>query len=210
MNNKRIHIASYSLRILLLVFWLYVAMDKLWDLSAFHVALLRQPLPELWSDILFIALPLIELGLSLLFVFSSKRYPFLLSTVLMLLFTLYIGLGVAGLYSEQPCGCASAFSSLSWSQHLMVNIVLFALSILGWYLTGPTAPIEPVHSDYSRSIGMTIPLIVLSMGRNYRLVPIIRIRFPRRFALFPGWAGVVLNYDTCAYPVQSIAEAKDR
>lgn len=47
-NTK--HIAQYSIRIFLMVFWLYVALGKLWDLPAFHRSLLRQPFPDSWAD----------------------------------------------------------------------------------------------------------------------------------------------------------------
>lgn len=211
MNKKLTHIAHYSLRIFLMVFWLYVAMDKLWDLPGFHRALLSQPFPDVWADVLYIGLPLIELGLSMLFIFSRQRLPFLLSALLMFLFTLYIGLGTIGLYAERPCGCASVFSGLSWTHHFIINIVLLSLSILGRYLTGPTAPIEPGRTYYSEHIwDIFHRMMALFALGIYQQTVIIRKRFPRRFAPFPGWAGVVLNYDTCAYPVKSIAEAKDR
>lgn len=45
MKTKTVYIVHYTIHIFLMVFWLYVALDKLWDLPAFHHSLLRQPFP---------------------------------------------------------------------------------------------------------------------------------------------------------------------
>lgn len=167
MNPTRRHIALYSMQLFLMLFWLYVAIDKLWSLSEFHTALLRQPFPDSWAAILYWLLPFIELALGLALVMSAPRYnnrhaakindvgisrlmlrtAFLLSAILLSIFTLYIALGVLGLYPKRPCGCASVFKSINWNQHLLVNLFLLALSILGWYLTGPTAPVDRAHRN---------------------------------------------------------------
>lgn len=179
------HITEYSIRIFLMVFWLYVALDKLWDLPGFHRALLKQPFPDAWADILYWVLPLAELGLSLLFLFSKIRYAYLLSAVLMLAFTIYIGLGVAGLYAKRPCGCASVFSGLSWDWHLLANTVLLGLSILGRFLCGSPAPTDHGKEQYAHA-GRSQPTLSTIAIPLYDGVFFIRRRFPRRFAPFPG------------------------
>lgn len=179
------HITSHSLHILLMLFWLYVALDKLWDLPNFHRALLKQPFPNAWADVLYWALPIAELGLAILFVLTRKGYTYLLSAFLMLSFTIYIGLGVAGVYATRPCGCASVFGGLSWDWHLLVNIVLLGLSILGRFLSGSSESTDREQGQYANAVGRQPMLSTVA-------VPIhdggffIRIRFPRRFALFPG------------------------
>lgn len=185
MKTRIRHITLHSLHIFLMVFWLYVALDKLWDLPNFHRALLKQPFPDTWADVLYWALPLGELGLALLFVLSRKRYIYLLSAFLMLSFTIYIGLGVAGVYSQRPCGCASVFGGLSWDWHLLVNTVLLGLSILGRFLSGSPEPTDRGQEQYanagrSQSRLSTVAVPIYDGGF------FIRIRFPRRFALFPG------------------------
>lgn len=186
MNTKTIHIAPYSIRIFLMVFWLYVALDKLWNLGGFHVALLRQPFPDSWANTLYWSLPLAELSLALLFPLQKGRLSFMLSATLLLIFSLYIGMGVLGFYPERPCGCASVFSRLTWEWHLVVNVVLFSLSILGWYLTGPTSPMDNRGIRHKRSM-MLFRAFMLPVAVPVYLVFIVSIRrFPRRFAVFPG------------------------
>src|SRR5690606_38854251 len=118
-----------------MIFWLYVALDKLWNLQGFHLSLLKQPFPHWGADVLFWLLPTIELGIALLMLRRSQTLPYLLSTLLMLAFTVYIGLGIAGLFAKRPCSCASIFRGMSWERHLIVNIGLLGISIYGYYLS---------------------------------------------------------------------------
>lgn len=187
MKKDVLHIAPYSIQLLLLVFWLYVALDKLSNLDGFHAALLRQPFPDRWADTLNWVLPAAEVivGISLIF-HQAKRLAFLSSALLLLVFSVYIALGVASLYAQRPCGCASVFNGLSWEWHLVVNLTLFSLSILGWYLTGPTTPMD------ERGIRSKRPLVLFHAFMMLLAVPVYFIfvsiakRFPRRFAVFPG------------------------
>ncbi len=201
------HIILYSIRTFLLVFWLYVALDKLWEPSAFRAALLRQPFPDPWADVLYWLLPVGELILGLLFLIPTRKrfrhilspLPFLLSAFLMLAFTMYIGLGVAGFYAQRPCGCASVFSGISWAWHLVINIVLLGLSIVGYHLISSHTPTDsngPKHKEQQSSFHPFILLI--SVPLNHILV-VIGKRFPRRFAVFPG-RPVCLNLN-CTFVV---------
>lgn len=212
MRTKATYIAQFVIRVFLMVFWLYVALDKLWDLPAFRRALLRQPFPDRWAEMLFWSLPLLELAIALGFLVSGKKcvktpptqkhsfrhlanlglstpLPYLLSTVLLFVFTLYIGLGVAGIYAQKPCGCASVFHSLSWEQHLLANIVLCSLSILGWYLTGPTSPMDNHRTGRKRSIRLFRALAKLGRATAPVASTAFSNRFPRKFAPFPALAG---------------------
>lgn len=186
MKKKIRHITSNSIHIFMIVFWLFVATDKLWNLETFHSALLKQPFPSLWADTLYWSLPIGELIIGLLFIGQYRRLAYLLSAILLFIFSIYISLGVIGVYSKRPCGCASVFNELSWHWHLIVNIILFSLSILGWYLTGPTNPIDnnpdkctvqPI--SYKKFF---VLLIIFFRTEFCRLRKI----FPKKFALFPG------------------------
>ncbi|WP_144062626.1 hypothetical protein [Sphingobacterium paucimobilis] len=95
------HITFYSIRIFLMVFWLYVAMDKLWD----------------WP--------------------------------------------------------------------LLVNLLLLGLSILGWYLTGPTAPMV-AYTRSKRQVILFIQYPISIMVPMYRLILVRTKVFKRRFAPFPA------------------------
>ncbi len=148
-------------------------------------ALLRQPLPSSWAKPLSLTLPAIELATGILLAGRYKKIGLLLSIALLSSFSVYIALGLLNLYPQKPCGCASVFESLSWEWHLVVNMVLFTLSILGWYLTGPTSPMES-YEKKDLSIGFTftppIPLGIVILC----LCHTSQKHFPRKFALFPA------------------------
>src|SRR5690606_20264799 len=187
MKHNARHITLYSIRTFLMAFWLYVALDKLWEPNGFRAALLRQPFPASWADVLYWLLPVGELFLGLLFLLPAiKRFhrilsplPYLLSALLMFAFTVYIGLGVAGFYAQRPCGCASVFSRLSWTWHLVVNIFLLSLSIVGWRLAISGTSIGRNESDHNKWLSsfLLFPLCFY-VQINCRFVS-IRHRFPR-------------------------------
>lgn len=106
MKTRALHITHHSIRIFLMLFWLYVALDKLWDLPQFHQALVSQPFPDQWANVLYWLLPVTELGTALLFIpnyhlnsrHSEKRsdvgiwnlstsLPYILSATLLLIFS---------------------------------------------------------------------------------------------------------------------------
>ncbi|NGM60465.1 hypothetical protein G5B30_00915 [Sphingobacterium sp. SGG-5] len=178
--------------ILLIVFWLYVALDKLWNLDGFHASLLKQPFPNWWADVLFWLLPLIELGVAAAFIRPLRRpgltlfaffNPFLLSSLLMFVFTVYIGLGVAGIYAKRPCSCASVFRSMSWERHLIVNIALLGISLYGYYLSrkdsNDNGSMKSGSTSFppSDSDNLISGLFVFMSFQKW---------FCRTFALFPG------------------------
>jgi hypothetical protein len=192
MKTRASHITVTCIRIFMTLFWAFAALDKLWDLQNFRIALTKQPFADWWAGILFWLVPLMELGIMLLFALHSSKIktykffdPFLLSTLLLTVFTVYIGLGIAGLYAQKPCGCASVFRGLSWNWHLVINLLLLFLSILGWYLNGPTTPMAGCKR-YKRKLILFFVRILLITVPTY-IVMLLRAKtFKMRFALFPA------------------------
>ncbi|MFC7524144.1 MauE/DoxX family redox-associated membrane protein [Parapedobacter sp. GCM10030251] len=192
MNKHRKHIAKrhitkgliFIVRLTLVVLWVPVAADKLWDLKGFHSVLLRQPIPDWWAGILFWLLPLLELLAAVLIAWRKNRrrnhQGMWFSGVLMLGFTLFILFGVLGWYEKRPCGCGSVISGLSWENHLWFNTVFFLLSVLGiWFTRAHAARRRP----YRRPIRLFFRQRAVSIRRFCRL-PMLHMRFPRKFAVF--------------------------
>ena len=186
------HNIQHRIRIFLMLFWLYVAIDKLWDLSLFHQALVKQPFPDWWADILIWALPAIELIISLLFLGKPLKIErilllsaYRLSSILLVVFTIYIGLGVIGLYSERPCGCASIFAGVPWMWHLLINLILLALSLTGLKGINSTKAFRTLKTC-RRQVKLFVPYI-LQLAVAVFMLLIIRFKvYKRRFAPFPG------------------------
>lgn len=130
MNRKR---TSLQLICLLLVsLWVYTAVSKLQEPEVFQAQLHLQPFPERVADLLVWLLPLVELVAAVL-LFSKRNWAagLGLSFVLMLLFTGYVALVLAGAWGYVPCACGGVISSLDWKQHLLFNLFFTALAGTG-------------------------------------------------------------------------------
>lgn len=133
-TNKNINIIYGLLRIVMLLFWIYVGIDKVWQLNAFKIALTQQPTISYFAPVLFWLLPILEVSLGLLLAFPSQKvqsWGWKASILLISVFTVYIALGVLDVYEQKPCMCSSFLSNVSWNTHLVINSVILALSILG-------------------------------------------------------------------------------
>jgi hypothetical protein len=68
----------------------------------------------------------------LLFFESTVAYGYLLSFLLLLLFTAYILLMFL-LSPYLPCSCGGLIESLSWTQHIFLNVAFMGISLLLFY-----------------------------------------------------------------------------
>ncbi|TWI16810.1 methylamine utilization protein MauE [Sphingobacterium siyangense] len=136
-RNKKSNMIYKIIRAAMILFWVYVGMDKLWQLGAFKIALEQQPLISYLAPVIYWLLPLMEIGVGVLLAIPSARlraWGWKVSTILILVFSIYIGLGVLNVYEKKPCMCTSFLSNISWIKHLFVNLVILGLSITGWRL----------------------------------------------------------------------------
>lgn len=157
MNKKAKNIIAYSISIFLIIFWLYVGLEKASSWKNFQLSLQQQPLPTWSVGILYWLLPLAEMLTGTLLAFRSnklQRLGYWGSILLLSAFTIFIGLGVAGVYEKRPCTCASIFNAISWEWHLVINAILLALSILGLYVTGQTPTAPTALKPYRRRIAL--------------------------------------------------------
>lgn len=123
------------LTVLLLCLWIPVSIDKLLNFELFRNGILRQPFSDTLAYVVVYSLPVLEvLTVVLLLLPKLRLYGFLLSTVLMTAFTVYIGIALAGAWEKLPCGCGSVISGLSWKQHLIFNVFFLLISGYGLYI----------------------------------------------------------------------------
>jgi len=136
-GNKTGNIIYKFIRAAMILFWVYVGMEKLWQLGAFKIALDQQPLISYLAPVLYWLLPLIEIGVGVLLGLTSARlrgWGWKVSTLLIIVFSIYIGLGILNVYDRKPCMCTSFLSNISWTTHLIFNLIILGLSITGWLL----------------------------------------------------------------------------
>jgi len=129
-RNLTIEIIS-SLLILLFV---YTAISKLFDYTAFKNVLSRSPLIASKAGIVALALPITEGLVSLLlFVPRTRLWGFYGSVAIMSVFTLYLAYMI-NFTPKLPCSCGGVLKQMTWNQHLIFNIFFLALSIAGLVL----------------------------------------------------------------------------
>lgn len=165
MNKNIKHIIATSIGIFLIIFWLFVGLEKAWGWQNFRISLQQQPLPEWSIGVLFWLVPLIEIVTGILLAFQNRklqRLGYWGSILLLTAFSIFIGLGVAGFYEKRPCTCSSIFNEMSWEGHLVVNIVLLGISITGLRLSRPEV-ISPGDSGrYTKSVQLFLLFILLT------------------------------------------------
>ena len=121
---------------LLIILFFYTATSKLLDVKEFQRQLANQTLPG-WSKIpLLWIIPVAELLLSLLLIIPTTRTTgFYGSSVLMLLFTGYIGLVLLNVFDRVPCSCSSLIRNMGFGAHFLFNLFFLTVSIVGIYMS---------------------------------------------------------------------------
>ena len=119
----------------LVFLYLYTGLSKYYSINVFQVVLNKSILLKPYSIFLSLTLPGFELLLVLLLAIPiTRRIGFNISAYLLSLFTIYL-LYMIKFSPTLPCSCGGIISQLSWTQHILLNILLIVLSIYGSILT---------------------------------------------------------------------------
>jgi len=119
---------------LLILLFVYTAISKLLDFTAFKNVLSRSPLIGGKAAVVALALPIAEgLVVGLLFFPKTRLRGFYGSSALMIMFTLYLAYMIS-FTPHLPCSCGGVLKQMTWSQHLVFNIFFLLLSLTGLVL----------------------------------------------------------------------------
>lgn len=119
-----------SVAYLLAFLWLYAAISKLIDWDHFKWEMHNQVLPGFLKDWLIVLLPMTELAVTMmLFIDRTASAAIWLSFFMLTFFTVYITLVIGNAFSYVPCSCGGILSSLTWTEHLLFNLVFIALTL---------------------------------------------------------------------------------
>lgn len=119
---------------LLVLLFVYTATSKLTDFEKYSGQMYNQPLPHSLSQVLIWAVPLAELVTAALLLTSRyRRVGLWFSFLLMMIFSIYVGLILANTFRYVPCSCAGIFQRMSWKTHLIVNMALTVTALLGCF-----------------------------------------------------------------------------
>ena len=134
---KKDTILQLSAGLLMLLFF-YTALSKVLDFKRFRFTLRTSPLIASSANILTWAIPITELVVCvLLFIPYLRLKGFYFSTLLMFLFTAYVGYML--LFSSRlPCSCGGVISEMGWNAHLWFNLAFTILAASSIYLSKRT------------------------------------------------------------------------
>ncbi|SEW15483.1 MauE/DoxX family redox-associated membrane protein [Chitinophaga arvensicola] len=122
--------------ILITLLFVYTATSKILDFKGFVGAMNNQPMDNRWTPLLVILIPAAEYIASILLFFRpTRKFAFLMSTIMMFVFTVYVGVILSkAVYSRVPCSCGGVFPQIGWGPHLFINIAFTAISFWGYVL----------------------------------------------------------------------------
>lgn len=115
---------------LLIFLWVYAAVIKLIDFDRSRGEMLSQPLAPWLEKILVWLVPLAELFTAFLLLFiRTKLYGLVLSSLLLISFSIYIALVINSIFNRIPCSCGGVLKNMSWETHLVFNLCFLALAL---------------------------------------------------------------------------------
>ncbi len=119
---------------LIAILFVYAAISKLLDYGTFRLQLSQSPFITGFANLIVWALPVIEITISLLLTFPALRlFGLYASLFLLSLFTAYL-VAMLNFSYYIPCSCGGVLSSLSWKQHIVLNIAFIVLSATSIHL----------------------------------------------------------------------------
>jgi uncharacterized membrane protein YphA (DoxX/SURF4 family) len=116
---------------LLIILFIYAALNKLSDFELFKVQLSKSPFITSFSNFVAWSIPISEIVIALLLVIKRTRLIGLYASFfLMSLFTAYLVI-MLNLSYYIPCSCGGVLEKLSWDQHIVFNGVFVLFSGIG-------------------------------------------------------------------------------
>jgi len=116
---------------LFILLFVYTGISKLNERYIFSLVLSQSPLIGANANLLSWLLPVAELSTALLLlILPTRKWGLIISLLLMCIFTGYIAYMLL-LNSGLPCSCGGVFKQMTWTQHLVFNIILTGLNVAG-------------------------------------------------------------------------------
>jgi hypothetical protein len=125
-----------AISVAFILLFVYAAACKLIDFHDFRVQLGKSPLLTAFAWQVALLIPCIEIAISLLLASARWRLAGLYASFsLMVLFSAYIYY-ILHFASYIPCSCGGILQNMTWTQHIVFNIVfvvLAAIAVLTYY-----------------------------------------------------------------------------
>lgn len=127
---------------LFILLFVYAAASKFLDYEEFRIQLTQSPLLSAFAGWVAWIVPVLELIVAILLMIKGlKSIGLIASYALMVMFTTYIII-ILNFSEFIPCSCGGVISKMSWNQHLIFNLFLVLLAIIGIVLKS-LYPLDP-------------------------------------------------------------------
>lgn len=134
-NPEIRRILLLTITALFVLLWVYTAGSKLSAIKTFERQLDNQVFGKSYTPWLIWIIPSFEIGSALFLLFPhTRKMGIVTSTLLMVLFTGYVGLVLLGFFDRRPCSCGGVLSSMSWAIHFWFNCAFLGLGLIGCWL----------------------------------------------------------------------------
>jgi len=128
-NKKTIPIEIICAVFILL--FVYAVVSKIRDFERFSVELAKSPILNPIASWVVIAIPSIEIALSIFLIVKRFRLVALYASFsLMVMFSAYI-VAILKFSSYIPCTCGGVLQNMSWKEHLIFNLCFVVLGTIG-------------------------------------------------------------------------------
>lgn len=134
-----------AVAMLYIALFVYAALSKLLDFSAFRMQLSQSPLLSAHAQWLSWLVPSIEILLAVLLSFPKTRlWALFFSLNLMVMFAAYIYI-ILHYGSFVPCSCGGILEKMGWKEHLIFNIVFVFLAITAFVFESGRVGFRPLY-----------------------------------------------------------------
>lgn len=133
---SRIEFFIAIITVVLILFWLYAAGTQISDFNKFKGEMNNQVFSGVISNVLAYLIPVLEITIAGLLVYSFTRlWGMIFSFSLLLVFSTYVGLALLNVFSQKPCTCAGLLGgSSTWEWNLTLNLIVTAVAAAGLIL----------------------------------------------------------------------------
>lgn len=122
------------IRFLLISLFCYTTFHKVIDLAKFESTLMKSTLiSDSLVVILLYLVPILEVSIIILLLVKNYLIGFYGAFFTLLLFTMYL-IALNNFSFYKGCSCGGIFNEISYTQHLVVNIIFLLLSLVGIFL----------------------------------------------------------------------------
>lgn len=140
-----------SIRVLLIILFVYAAVNKIMDIQKFRAQIGQSPMLTNFAGIIAWTIPPTEILIALCLSIPKYRLiGFYASLSLMTLFTGYI-IAVTQFSTYIPCSCGGILEKLGWTEHLIFNIIIVLLAVIAIIIYPTSSNIQSTEPNTTLS-----------------------------------------------------------